>query len=123
MSQLTDVFRSLTEGLLYSSETDAPWEVTELTNANWQEQLPEPLANAQVVELDRFFANATTPQEWHEESEQQAVKRYQQLVETLKTSFDSLQILKFGEVERTIYIIGLTPQEQGVCLKTHTVET
>jgi len=108
--------KQASEGLLFGSETDAPFEVV-----SWQTQ--EQLTPAKLLKLrnhpphapvelrtvDEFFARATQEEDWHDQEERETVQRFQNLVSVLKQNLSQLQVYRVGSVEIDVYIIGVIP--------------
>jgi len=121
---------SAAQGLLFLSETDAPFEVI-----NWQTQgkltpaillqLTEhpPDAPVEVVSVDQFFAIATAEEDWHDEEERETVQRFQKLVSTLKQNLLQLQVYRVGDRSIDVYIVGVTDGGDWAGLATKLVET
>ena len=112
------------------SESDYPFEVFQWVGQepNTAETLIKrtghtPDTLVEVVQLDEFFRNATQEQDWHNDEEKETVKRYRQLVETLKTNLSDIQVFRLGTVEIDVYIIGQTPSGELTGLSTKVVET
>ena len=122
--------KQASEGLLFLSETDAPFEVI-----SWQTQ--EQLTPTKLLELterppdapvelrtvDEFFAIATQEEDWHDEEERETVKRFQNLVSVLKQNLSQLQVYRVGSINIDVYIVGLTPGGGWAGLSTKLVET
>ncbi|HEY9903425.1 MAG TPA: nuclease A inhibitor family protein [Candidatus Sericytochromatia bacterium] len=122
--------KQASEGLLFLSETDAPFEVI-----SWQTQ--EQLTPTKLLELterppdapvelrtvDEFFAIATQEEDWHDEEERETVKRFQNLVSVLKQNLSQLQVYRVGSINIDVYIVGLTPGGGWAELSTKLVET
>ncbi|MEG4342265.1 nuclease A inhibitor family protein [Microcoleus sp. A003_D6] len=127
---ITDQLQKASKGLLFLSETDAPFEVI-----NWQAQgeltpakllqLTEhpPDALVELRTVDEFFAIATAEEAWHDEEERETVHRFQNLVSTLKQNLSQLQVYRVGSVEIDAYLVGVTPGGGLAGLSTKLVET
>jgi hypothetical protein len=118
------------EGLLFLSETDAPFEVItwqtpgELTPAKLLQLTNHPPdAPVKVVSVDDFFAIATAEEAWHDEEKEETVKRFQHLVSILKQNLSQLQVYRVGSIEIDVYIMGMTPGGEVAGLSTKLVET
>src|SRR5216117_869526 len=114
-----EVIRALqraTDGLLYMSESDEPFEVLQ-----WQgegRRLDEkavlelsghqPDTPIQTVPLDNFFADLTTDQDWHGEKEKADVRRYRNLLKVIKKYLPDAKVFRVGRIEVEIFIIGKT---------------
>src|SRR5438105_3352951 len=112
-----EALRKASQGLLFQSETDAPFEAFE-----WPGQEGKP-DKARVLELaglppttavkskglDAFFRDATTEQDWHDDQEKAEVQRFQHLVQTIKEVLKDVKVfLAGGGAEKDVYIVGRT---------------
>lgn len=127
---ITAQLTQASEGLLFPSESDAPFEAIhwkaegQLTPAQLLQLTDHPPnAPVQVVDFDKFFAIATQEEDWHEEEEREAVQRFRQLVNVLKENLSQLQVYRVGDRDIDAYIIGVTPGGDWAGLVTKVVET
>jgi hypothetical protein len=118
------------EGLLFGSEADAPFEVI-----HWQTQ--EQLTPAKLLQLtnhppdapvelrtvDEFFAIATQEEDWYDEEERETVKLFQNLVSVLKQNLSQLQVYRVGSTDIDAYIVGVTDGGEWAGLSTKLVQT
>ena len=118
------------EGLLFGSETDAPFEVIhwptqeELTPAKLLQLTNHPPdAPVEIVSVDEFFDVANAEEDWHDEEERETVQRFQNLVNILKQNLSQLQVYRVGSVEIDAYIVGVTDGGELAGLSTKLVET
>lgn len=125
-----DQLKKASDGLLWTSEADYPFEVFTWDNADTftpallLERAGYPRdAPVKVLTLDEFFTPATTEKDWHNEEEKAQVKRYQNLVTTLKQNLNDIQVYKVGEVQMDVYIPGKTDTGTIAGLSTKAVET
>jgi len=107
--------KQASQGLLFLSETDAPFEVI-----SWQtqEQLTQakllqltnhpPDAPVEMQTIDEFFAIATAEEDWHDQDERETAKRFQNLVSILKQNLSQLQVYRVGSIDIDAYIVGVT---------------
>jgi len=127
---ITTQLSSAAQGLLFLSESDAPFEVVhwqtqgELTPAILL-QLTEhpPDAPVEVVSVDEFFAIATAEEDWHDQEERETAKRFRQLVSILKQNLSQLQVYRVGDRSIDVYIVGVTDGGDWAGLATKLVET
>jgi glucose dehydrogenase len=122
--------KQASEGLLFLSETDAPFEII-----HWQAQgklTPaqvlqltnhSPDAPIQVLSVDEFFAIATAEEDWHDQDERETVQRFQNLVSILKQNLSQLQVYRVGDRSIDAYIVGVTDGGDWTGLSTKLVET
>ncbi|NER30591.1 MAG: nuclease [Symploca sp. SIO1C4] len=129
MGEIINQLQQVSEGLLWISESEYPFEVY------WWEQnsiTPEKLLQltnhppdlpVKIIGIDQFFKRVITPTDWHNQKERTTIKRYQTLVDTLKIYLSDIQVYRVGEVEVDIYIVGSTKLGNLVGLYTKSVET
>jgi hypothetical protein len=129
-TEILDQLQQASSGLLYMSESDYPFEVffwvavAPMTPETVLKQTGHPQDTpVEVVEFDRFFRSATTPEDWHTAEEQETVAKYRALVETLKANLSNLEVYRLGTIEIDVYIVGQTPTGYSAGLSTKVVET
>ncbi|BAZ71239.1 nuclease inhibitor homolog (plasmid) [Fischerella sp. NIES-4106] len=129
-TQIVDQLKAAADGLLMMSESEYPleaflWETKAPATPEkvLQQTNHSPDTPVQVVKVDDFFRVATTPEDWHGDEEKAIVKKFQTLVETLKTNLNNLQVYRLGEVEIDVYVVGETPTGNLAGLSTKVVET
>jgi hypothetical protein len=126
---LLDTLKKASQGMLYSSESDYPFDVF-----SWQTDTltPEQVlietkhsqnTPIQVWDLNKFFAQVTEERDWHGPAEKETVAQYKHLVHTLQTTLSDIQVYRVGEIELDVYIVGKTPQGSLAGLSTKVVET
>ena len=110
MSDVLDDLRSASEGLLYPSESDAPFELVRfgalddiITNRPFKEQT-----------LDQFFAELLTSDD---------ADRYRALRQTLESRLTNLKVLRIGSIQVEVYIVGQTTTGAWAGLRTTSIET
>lgn len=77
----------------------------------------------EVQEFSDFFASAIKEQPWHNQVEQEEVKRYQALVNLLSKNLTDLRVYLIGSVEIDVYILGMTDHRAIAGLSTKIVAT
>jgi hypothetical protein len=119
------------KGLLFMSETDAPFEVIRwtrreptLTGADLR-SLVGNNSNATVEEVSvaEFFGDLTQDQEWHDADDKKTVSQYRNLLAVLNSNLTELKVFKIGEVKVDIYVVGRTTGGDWAGVKTKAVET
>ena len=129
-NELVTVLQTLTDGLLWMSETDAPFEVfhwegqlSSLTDDQLLERTHHLLGTAiEVIPFDDFFAASTQKQDWFDAEEEAVAARYQSLVSALKQHLSDLKVYRVGEIKIDLYVVGQT--HVGIIgLATQAVET
>jgi hypothetical protein len=131
-SELCEQLQQASDGLLFISESDYPFEVLHweasdrlvITLETILQKTGHPVDTpVEVVDIDSFFAIATTEQEWHNPEERETSKRFQALVETLRRNLNEIKVYRLGERSIDVYIIGKTPTGDYAGLSTKVVET
>jgi hypothetical protein len=129
-SAVLATLQKASEGLEFTSDTDAPFEAFEWpgeegkpTPARVLELAGLPASTpTKVKSLDAFFRDATKEQDWMDEQERAEAQRFGQLVQTLKDSLADVAVFQFGKGESDVYIVGRT--ESGWAgLRTKVVQT
>ena len=127
---IADQLQQASKGLLFLSESDAPFEVIhwpaqgELTPPKLLQLTGHPPdAPVELRTVDDFFAIATQEEDWHDEEEREIVKRFQHLVSVLKQNLSNIQVYRVGSIEIDAYIVGVTPSGNWMGLSTQLVET
>jgi hypothetical protein len=111
-------------GLLYPSDTDAPFEAFswgkatgDLTPKTAQKLAgvgPKNAANQ--VTLTEFFENLTS-------DESDDADKYKALLKVVNEQLSGVKVYRFGDVELDIYLVGKTKEGDWAGLKTKSVET
>ncbi|HEY9873839.1 MAG TPA: nuclease A inhibitor family protein [Candidatus Obscuribacterales bacterium] len=129
-SELIDQLKKACDGLLCMSESEYPFEVflweikAPLTPEKLLQQTNHPQNTPiEVVDIDKFFEVATTPQDWYGEEENSTMKKYQFLVEILKQNLSNLEVYRLCERKIDVYIVGQTNAGNLAGLSTKVVET
>ncbi len=128
---LLEVLRKASDGLLYMSEYDYPFEAFLWDN-------DEPIINNQtilqktgnslntpveVISLEEFFETAIQEQDWHDEEDKETVHRFQALVETLRNNLSDLKVYRLGTIDIDVYLVGKISEDSYAGLSTKVVET
>lgn len=99
--------------LLWLSESESPFWIIywyDYTNCDrqaiLQHQYPAK-TKIEVQEFSSFFASATKEQPWHNQEEQEEVKKYQALVDLLTKNLTDIRVYLVGSVEIDAYILGM----------------
>jgi hypothetical protein len=129
-SEIGAALKKASEGLLFPSETDAPFEVVEWPGEQGKPDKARVLELAGVApetpvkvrSLDGFFKDATTEEDWHDPEEKAEVQRFQQLVQTLKDTLKDVKVFLVGKRESDAYLVGRV-DSGWAGLKTRVVQT
>jgi hypothetical protein len=128
---LRETLEHASEGLLYLSEGEAPFEFIELpapdgplTPGSFRALSGAP-ASAHVSEmtLERFFHPMTEGADPVDAAAQELVPRYHALKETLHKELPDLRIFRVGTVDVRVYLVGTAPSGALAGLVTTAYET
>lgn len=119
------------QGLLYQSESDEPFETFiwkkaegELNAAAVLKRAKKPAkAPVQVLTLADFFKDLTTPQDWHGDEEKAIVAQYRSLQDAVQKNLTDAKVFKVGKKKVSIFVVGKTDEGDWAGLKTMSVET
>jgi Nuclease A inhibitor-like protein len=126
---IIDRFKQATTDLLWSSESDYPFEVvswepgTELNPSDLFSNIYDTDLAIESIALLDLFEPVLTIEDWYEQPELNLVDRYTNLLDLINTNLSQVEVFRVGEVEIDIYIIGKTPTGNIIGLKTRSVET
>lgn len=130
MPTLLEELTAATAGMEWMSETDAPvdplvWpEPTPLDSATLLGRLKLPLDTpVEQLELERFFAPATTIRDWFGAEERARAQRFTALMRLLRERLRDVQVFKIGTIDRQVYALGYSPDGSLAGVQTRVVET
>jgi hypothetical protein len=129
-SAAVEALKKASAGLLFPSETDAPFEPFE-----WPGEQGKP-NKARVLELaglpadttvktkslDAFFKDATREEAWHDDQEKVEVQRFKQLVRAIQDNLSDVKVFLAGGTEKDVFIVGRAG-DGWAGLKTKVVQT
>jgi aspartyl aminopeptidase len=128
--QLLEKLKLASDGLLFMSESEYPFEIfshqeKQLLDAKSVLVLLDKPSDTKVefTDLDSFFEVATTEEDWHSPEDKEIVKKYQNLVKVIKENLEDIKVVRFGDIDIDIYIIGKTPSGELAGLSTKVIET
>lgn len=130
--ELLDKLKLATDGLLFMSESEYPFEVFVWQSKEKQLLNPEFVLSklnkpsdtkVEFVDLDSFFDVATTEEDWHSKEDKEIVKKYQNLVKIIKENLSDIKVARLGDIEIDVYIIGQVPSGDLAGLSTKIIET
>lgn len=120
---------SASAGLLFPSETDAPFAPFALPPGA---DIPSALAQAagrpgepqSTQALDAFFRPAVTPRDWHGPEERRTLRQFQHLLEAIRATLPDATVYRVGESGTIdIFILGKADDAAHVGLQTQVVQT
>ena len=118
----------LVAGLTYVSETDAAVEPltrgavasNDARAAITQIDLRQPVED---VDVANFFSRLTTQKDWFGAAEKKRAERFARLQRFIEENLRGIKVLKVGRVRKTIYIAGMSPNNNLLGVKMDSVET
>ena len=128
-AEIIDRFKQATTGLLWSSESDYPFEIVtwelgvDLNPSDLFSNIYDTDLAIESIPLTDLFEPVLIIEDWYKQPELDLVDRYTNLLDSINTNLAEVQVFRVGEVEIDIYIIGKTPTSDLVGLKTRSVET
>jgi len=127
---INDELSNLISGLNWVSETDEPLYIIVdhrlPNNVKLEKWLIKNFDLKQPIEattIDFFFKNVIFQQDWHNEQEKETVKKYQRIYQIFKEEFEETTVLRSGDFEKTILIVGKMQESDLVILKTKSIES
>jgi Nuclease A inhibitor-like protein len=127
--EIITLFKQVTTDLLWSSESDYPFEIVtweqgvDLNPTALFNKLAKPNDVIETITLADFFAPVLTVEDWYEADELALVNRYTDLSHAIESNLSDVRVFRVGEVNIAIYIVGKTSDGDIVGLKTQVVET
>jgi hypothetical protein len=125
---LRDKIAAATRGLVYVSETDSVLQVffaiaTESADVVSVIEIYDPRKPAEEISVDDLFARLTAQHDWYGPDEKKRAERFAQLHDLLNANVRDLTALKVGRIQKTIYIAGLTKNNNVLGVRMDAVET
>jgi hypothetical protein len=124
--------RGATKGLTFQSESDYP--VKPFAQRAKDKDTPsaqdfvaskktDAAATVSEVDLDKFFGGAAQVEDWQSPEAQRNAKKFQALIEKLKTALTDIKVYKVGDAEADVYVVGKTASGDLAGVTTKVVET
>jgi hypothetical protein len=127
---IVELLKKASQGLVFPSESEYPFEVflwnsegKDLDESKLLEKVGQSGGPVKVVDVDTFFKNVVEEKDWQDVEEKRDVKKFQELVQTLKGNLAHLKVFRLGQTEIDVYIVGKTEDGAWAGLKTTVVET
>lgn len=119
---------TLTSGLVYVSETDSnvqafsagPVTNDDISAAITQLDQREPV---EEISPEDFLGQLSTVQDWYGNEEKKRAERFARLKEMLMENLRGLKVLKVGHIQKTIYVAGVSSNNNLLGIKMDAVET
>jgi len=122
--------KSACQDLVYISEIDS--EVTPFRGPMAEEVSPELISEffaarmdegVEQLTLEAFFERLTAEKDWHAERNKQAVAGYKKLYQIIKENLTHATVLKFGRVQKQIFVVGIDAEGYLAGVTAKAVET
>ncbi|HLP87201.1 MAG TPA: nuclease A inhibitor family protein [Nostocaceae cyanobacterium] len=129
--KITQKLTQASAGLLMISESEYPFTVVSLEGAAQENLTPQkvlelmghsPTTPIEITDVDYFFRNVAVEQEWHDQQQRKDVKKFQKLVDILKSDLNEVKVYRVGTISIDVYILGKYNNEI-VGIKTKVIET
>ena len=122
--QLTRRVEDLTKRLVYTSETDASFEVfVEPEAGDFYRDLEKENRPIEEISSDKFFERLVKIQDWHGDKEKETALNFLRLKEFLDSNLTDTRVFRIGRVQIAIYIAGLDEDGKMIGVKTRAIET
>jgi hypothetical protein len=129
MDNQLEKINNAASGLLFMSETDAPFEAVEFSEASL-DQVKQKIRsssssgdNLEEQEADYFFRNHVKEYPEHGEEEKAQIQKFKTLILLLKENLADIKVYRVGSIQIDAYIIGKLKSGKFAGLKTKLVET
>ncbi len=127
-TEIIDQLQQATLDLVWVSESDYPFEVMSWAQGSTIDpslfkDLPCENSAVEKIALLDFLEPALAIEDWYEAEELAQVNRYTDLLHTIESNLEQVQVFRVGAVDVTIYIVGKTADGGVVGLKTQSIET
>jgi hypothetical protein len=130
-SKTVTALQQAAEGLTYESETDAPWEAFAwpaargVPTGEGVRRRGRHRADAPVEEqaVEEFFAPLCREQDWFGDEERAVAAKYRALLDAVKRYLKDPKVVRVGERQVTVYVVGAASEGGWAGLKTTAVET
>src|SRR5262249_34049698 len=125
---LREKIAAATQGLVYISETDSELQVffarpTEGPDIVSAIKIHDDRKPVEEVSVDDFFSRLTAQHDWFGPEEKKRAERFAQLRDLLNANLQKLTAVKVGRIQKTIYVVGLTNDNNVLGVKMDAVET
>ena len=127
---LTNAITVACEGLIYTSETDAPvvpvsgTAIDVINRETILQQTGSPGdAAVEEVTFDGFFARLTTEKDWYGDVEKARAKKFAELQELLEGSLSERKVFRIGRTQLDIFAVGIDKDGCLMGVTTKAVET
>lgn len=132
VEELLEILKSMSEDLLFTSESDYPFEVicweikTETIDITTIQQYID--NDSEMVEIkestpDKLLSRRARTRPYHSTERREKANRFKQIIAFFESQVANPKAFKIGQTEIDIYIIGTVSDSHIIGLKTMAVET
>lgn len=115
--------KTLTDGLMFISESEHPFETISFENKMaFQELIPKG-TTIETQHVDQFFRNAIKIYPEYSAEEIEVTKKYTQLLNYIKEKIANVIVYRCGKVSVRAFILGETPEGNFAGIATTLIET
>ncbi len=122
--------KKITDGLFYTSETDAeilPFNGKKAQAVTFEEILAQtgnkPDSAVEERNFTEFFSRLTEIQDWFGDEEKTAAQKFTDLKDLLEKNLKDLKVFKVGKIQLDVYAVGLDAESNLIGIQTKAVET
>lgn len=132
VKELLEVLRSLTEDLLFTSESDYPFEIfiwelkTENISIENVRQYLENIEENTLIEtltVEKILRSMSRSRPYYSAERKEKANRFKQVISFFDTQVADAKAFKIGTTEKEVYILGVVADEYIIGLKSISVET
>jgi hypothetical protein len=131
-ADLLKILSQSTDGLLFPSEIDSPFETT-----IWDKTQGTAVSAAAILKLngdrpddyieetnlDSFFSIVTMDQEWHTQIDKERVSRFRGFAAVIMENLKEVKVFRLGKINIDVFIAGRSQSGNIVCISTKQLQT
>lgn len=128
--ELFGALKEATEGLLFMSESDHPFEVirwdgSKQLSPDYLRRAAGADSSARVEEttVEEFFRVPAGEQDWKGETQLAEARKFQRLRNLLEDNLTSIKVYRVGEINIGVYVVGMSAEGNCLGVSTRVVET
>ena len=122
--QLVRSIEDLIKSIVYTSETDASFEVfVEPEAGEFNRDLEKENRQIEEISCDKFFARFIKTQDRHGDKEKEMARKFLRLKEFLDSNLNHPRVFRIGGVQIDIYVVGLAKNGRMIGVRTRPIET
>jgi hypothetical protein len=131
-AELIKILSDASNGLLYQTELDYPFEISVHDNTKETAITKETILQLMkgspedVIEdfdFEFLFSTPTMEQDWHSPEDKKRVARFRKLVSLIKENFIDIKVFRKGRIYIDVYITGRAPSGNIAVVSTKQMQT